>query len=129
MVCLEDTHQNMTGNELRQRIDRLGLTYRAAAEKLGLSLPGLNHQMRDVHPVNRQTEIILLMIEKEHAVRRAGQSAKVKRPLSTKAPENPATLFGNPDAAVPYAASSRVLGLRRTPVPRARRRRPSDQGL
>jgi hypothetical protein len=49
----------MTGDELRSRIDDLGLPYIEAAIRLGLSLAGLHHQMRDVRPVRRQTEIIL----------------------------------------------------------------------
>jgi hypothetical protein len=51
--------RRMTGNELRARIDKLGLTYSEAADRLGLSLAGLNHQMRGIRPVGRQTEIIL----------------------------------------------------------------------
>lgn len=37
--------------------------------------------------------------------------------------------LGNPDAPVPFAASTRVLGLRRHPVQLNRRRRSGDQGL
>jgi transcriptional regulator with XRE-family HTH domain len=61
----------MTGDELRRRVDRLGLTYREAAEALGLSLAGLNHQMRGVRSVSRQTEMLLERIEadRERAVR------------------------------------------------------------
>jgi hypothetical protein len=54
---------NMTGNELRRRIDRLELTYTAAARLLGLSLAGLNHQMRGERPVSRQTELLLEKLE------------------------------------------------------------------
>jgi hypothetical protein len=57
----------MTGAELRERIDRLGLTYIEAARLLGLSRAGLNHQMRGVHPVSRQTEIVLERLEADHA--------------------------------------------------------------
>ena len=53
----------MTGTELRERIDRLGLTYIQAAGLLGLSRAGLNHQMRGVHPVSRQTELLLAVLE------------------------------------------------------------------
>jgi hypothetical protein len=53
----------MTGDELRRRIDRLGLMYTDAARQLGLSLSGLNHQMRGERPVTRQTEIILGTLE------------------------------------------------------------------
>src|SRR5260370_38019669 len=38
-------------------------------------------------------------------------------------------IFGNPDANLPFAASTRVLGLRRNPVQSRRRRRPGDQGI
>jgi transcriptional regulator with XRE-family HTH domain len=55
---------SMTGNELRQRITRLGLTYAKAAELLGLSLSGLNHQMRDYRRVTRQTEMLLEQLER-----------------------------------------------------------------
>jgi plasmid maintenance system antidote protein VapI len=54
----------MTGNDLRQHIDRLGLTYTEAAQRLGLSLSGLNHQMRGERPVSRQTEIVLEQLER-----------------------------------------------------------------
>jgi hypothetical protein len=57
----------MTGDQLRQRIRQLGLTYREAAERLGLTLAGLNHQMRGVHAVSRQTEIILAQLEREQS--------------------------------------------------------------
>jgi hypothetical protein len=55
----------MTGKELRARIQQLGLSYRAAAPRLGLSLSGLHHNMRDERPIGRQTEIILNMLERE----------------------------------------------------------------
>jgi transcriptional regulator with XRE-family HTH domain len=60
----------MTGTELRERIDRLGLTYIEAARLLGLSRAGLNHQMRGVHPVSRQTEIVLEQLEANRAAPR-----------------------------------------------------------
>jgi transcriptional regulator with XRE-family HTH domain len=55
--------QAISGEELRKRIKRLGLTYARAAERLGLSLDGLNKQMRGDRPVSRQTAIILHMLE------------------------------------------------------------------
>jgi hypothetical protein len=61
----------MTSTELRERIDRLGLTYIEAARLLGLSRAGLNHQMRGVHPVSRQTEIVLERLEADHAAQAA----------------------------------------------------------
>ena len=58
----------MSGDELRARIKRLGITYARAAEQLGLSLDGLNKQMRGDTKVSRQTVIILTALES--AVRR-----------------------------------------------------------
>jgi hypothetical protein len=55
----------MTGEELRRRIARLGLSYRKAAPLLGLSLSGLHHNLRDERPIGRPTEIILGYLEKE----------------------------------------------------------------
>jgi hypothetical protein len=55
----------MTGDELRERIKRLGLSYTAAAPRLGLSLAGLHHNLRGETPIGRQTEIILDMLERE----------------------------------------------------------------
>jgi hypothetical protein len=55
----------MTGAELRKRIKRLGLSYRAAAPRLGLSLSGLHHNLRGETPIGRQTQIILDMLERE----------------------------------------------------------------
>jgi hypothetical protein len=54
----------MTGEELRRRIDRLGLSYTAAAPKLGLSLSGLHHQMRGERVVSRQTALLLWGLER-----------------------------------------------------------------
>ena len=51
------------GDELRARIKRLGLTYARATERLGLTLDGLNKQMRGDRRVGRQTVIILDLIE------------------------------------------------------------------
>ena len=55
--------QAISGAELRARIDRLGLTYTAAAPLLGLTLDGLRKQMAGLRPVSRQTAIILDLIE------------------------------------------------------------------
>jgi hypothetical protein len=38
-------------------------------------------------------------------------------------------ILGNPDANLPFAASTRVLGLRRNPVQPRRRQRHGDQGV
>jgi hypothetical protein len=65
----------MKGSELRRRLDSLGITYTAAAVRLGLTLAGLNHQMRGERPVSRQTELLLQHLEKANAKprrRRAG---------------------------------------------------------
>jgi hypothetical protein len=53
------------GSALRARIDKLGLTYTEAALRLGLTLDGLQKQMRGARKVSRQTEIILGYLEKE----------------------------------------------------------------
>ena len=55
----------MNGNELRARIKRLGLTIKAAAPLLGLSVPGLHHQLRGEVSVRRQTEMLLECVEKQ----------------------------------------------------------------
>jgi hypothetical protein len=55
----------MDGNDLRARIDKLGLTYRAAAPRLGLSLSGLHHQMRGEAKVTRRTEMLLEQLEEQ----------------------------------------------------------------
>ena len=58
-----DKNQLITGDELRQRIQRR-LTYTGAATLLGLTRAGLNHQMRGLRQVSRQTEIILDLLER-----------------------------------------------------------------
>jgi hypothetical protein len=57
----------VTGKQLRDRIGRLGLTYKEAASLLGLSYWGLHHQMRGERKVSRQTELLLTRIEAEIA--------------------------------------------------------------
>jgi hypothetical protein len=59
---------SLSGDELRARIKRLEITYAEAAERLGLSLGGLNKQMHGTHKVSRQTATILAGLES--AVRR-----------------------------------------------------------
>jgi hypothetical protein len=78
----------MTGNELRERIDKLGLTYGEAAELLGLSLAGLNHQMRGVRPVGRQTELLLKCVE-QHQPRRVTVRVRTHK-ISLLGPRQPA---------------------------------------
>jgi hypothetical protein len=64
---------SVSGDELRARVRRLGITYARAAERLGLSLGGLNQQMRGDRAVSRQTLIILGYLETEQ---RVGKKAK-----------------------------------------------------
>jgi hypothetical protein len=49
----------MTGDELRARLDSWGVTRAEAAARLGLSLGGLWDQLTGKNPVSRQTAIIL----------------------------------------------------------------------
>ena len=66
----------ISGDELRARIDRLGLLYNEAAQKLGLSRNGLYKQMSGERRVGRQTAIILDLIEELHRLqtsRRQGE--------------------------------------------------------
>jgi transcriptional regulator with XRE-family HTH domain len=59
----------MTGEELRERLDRLrarrGLLYKDVAPLLGLTLAGLNHQMRGVRAVTPPTVLLLERLEAE----------------------------------------------------------------
>jgi hypothetical protein len=77
----------MTGAELRARIDNLGLSYTEAAKKLGLSLPGLQHNLRDERPIGRQTELLLECVEK-HQPRRVAVRVR-ERKLSLLDPAAP----------------------------------------
>jgi hypothetical protein len=53
----------MEALELRNRLARLGWTNRRAAARLGLSAPGLHHQLDGTRPVSRQTELLLEVLE------------------------------------------------------------------
>jgi len=64
----------MTGEELRTRIERLGLTYVEAAQRIGLSHAGLQHQMRGERPVGRQTEMLLEWLEMERLTPRRAKT-------------------------------------------------------
>ena len=64
-------HPRISGDELRARIKHLGLAYGRAAERLGLTLDGLNKQMRGVNAVSRQTALLLGYVEREQASERA----------------------------------------------------------
>ena len=67
--------RTISGIELRSRIDRLGLTYTAAAPLFGLTPDGLHKQMTGKRPVSRQTEIILDLIEENERLRRRREPA------------------------------------------------------
>jgi len=85
----------MTGDQLRTRIERLGLSQAAMAERLGLSLNGLVKQLRGERQVSRQTEIILDQIEELLRLRRAQRQSEL--PLA-------------PPAGQPNSASHRIQG-------------------
>ena len=53
----------MLAAEFRRRVDRLGITYAEAAKRLGLSLSGLQHNLRGERPIGRQTELLLECLE------------------------------------------------------------------
>ena len=66
--------ESMTADELKRRLDRLGLSRQEAADRLGLSLQGLMHQMRD-RKVSRQTEMLLGYLEAEERAARMQRRA------------------------------------------------------
>jgi hypothetical protein len=70
-----DNRGDMTGAQLRQRIDKLGVYYTEAAKLLGLSLPGLHHQLRGERAVTRQTEMLLERIEADRAAQAPAAAA------------------------------------------------------
>jgi hypothetical protein len=55
----------MEGAELRRRLDQLGRAYTELAPLLGLSVHGLHKQMRGVHAVSQQTEMLLERLEQD----------------------------------------------------------------
>jgi hypothetical protein len=59
----------LTGDRLRRRIDRMGVTYVEAAKALGLTYDGLQKQMRGTNPVSRQTALLLEYLERWGRVR------------------------------------------------------------
>jgi hypothetical protein len=65
----------MDGAELRRRLDRLGRTYTELAPLLGLSTHGLHKQMRGVHAVSRQTELLLEQLESGCDAKSRGKNA------------------------------------------------------
>ena len=58
----------MKATEFRERLDRLGLSRKNAADRLGLSLQGLFHQLRGDRAVSRQTELLLEQLERCYRV-------------------------------------------------------------
>ena len=62
---------------MRVRVERLGLTYTAAAPLLGLTLDGLRKQMGGDRPVSRQTEIILDQIEELRRLKSARRQGEL----------------------------------------------------
>jgi transcriptional regulator with XRE-family HTH domain len=56
----------VTGDELRDRIKALGWSYVEAADKLGMSLSGLQHNLRGLRPIRKQTELLLIALETIH---------------------------------------------------------------
>jgi predicted RNase H-like nuclease len=59
----------MEGEELRRRIDKIGITYRQAARQLKMSVGGLHQQMRGLRRVSRQTEALLEVLEERRMAR------------------------------------------------------------
>ena len=102
--------REMTGEELRVRIRALGFTYREAAEYLGLTLDGLNKQMRSVRPVGRQTELLLGYVEE--AVERA--SAAVAPPVASAPRSRTASATGT---AAPARSRQVPLPWEKYPIP------------
>jgi hypothetical protein len=72
-------HHAISGDELRARIDGLGLAYVAAADKLGLTQDGLYKQMSGRRRVSRQNEIIINQLEElQLLLSRKGQAEPSK---------------------------------------------------
>jgi hypothetical protein len=83
--------ETISGQELRSRIDALGLTYAEAARQLGLTEDGLYKAMRGDRRVGRQTEIILGQIEELRRLRGterhlAGANKRLAQYLYSSAP-------------------------------------------
>ena len=82
----------MTADELRDRIQCLGLSHAEAARRLGLSPNGLYKQTHGERRVSRQTELLLECIEKHQPRRvdRAGHDSQTAGPTPTTARRNTA---------------------------------------
>jgi transcriptional regulator with XRE-family HTH domain len=65
----------MNGSQLKLRIKALGLPQRIVAAALGLSVPGLQHQLRGEAQVSRRTELLLSHLEQ----RQEGERGVEKR--------------------------------------------------
>lgn len=74
--------ETISGDELRRRIDRLGLTNAEAARRLGLTESGLYKAMSGVRRVGRQTEIILGHLEEWQRLRESRRQGEL--PLGDK---------------------------------------------
>jgi transcriptional regulator with XRE-family HTH domain len=68
----------MTADELRRRVEALGLTQREMAGRLGLSLNGLFKQLAGERKVSRQTELLLECVEK-HQPRRVTTNVAIHK--------------------------------------------------
>jgi hypothetical protein len=53
----------MNGNELRDRIKGLEISFSEAAKRLGLSRSALYKQLSGSHKVSRQTELLISALE------------------------------------------------------------------
>ena|SRR5215831_14727592 len=75
----------ISGAELRQRIDQLGLTYAEAARRLGLTENGLHKQMSGARRIGRQTEIILDCLEHHPPTTGGGNPRQTEQPRDRQA--------------------------------------------
>ena len=87
--------------EFQRRIKRLELTREEAADRLGLSLPGFEHQYYGRRPITRQTELLLGYVEKERP--EIGQQLATRRRSSgeDKSASRPKTLAKLPGSRSP----------------------------
>jgi hypothetical protein len=66
--------QDIDGRELRRRVISLGVQFNTAAELLGLTIDGLQKQMRGARAVSQQTVLLLECRERERDARRGNQT-------------------------------------------------------
>jgi len=81
--------ETISGEELRRRVDRLGLTYVEAARRLGLTEDGLHKAMSGARRVGRQTEIILDCLEHHRPTAGSGAGHARPRPRNQRQAELP----------------------------------------